>query len=368
MDRTPDTTAPTAATAAGPTTTGPTTTRSPAAARRHPSRDRGTVVLGGLLALTVLALLPPILSNGFPGLFLQRLFDSLSNGVAYAMTAVGLVLIFKATGIINFVQANLAMFGAYLCWQFVVGWNVPIVVGIAVGCVVMAAAGAGIERTLIRPFDPTEPLPIVLVTFGLAAIFEAFAGGLWGLEFHAFPSPFPAGPEDFVSVAGARFRYETIGSLVLLALVVGGLHLLLNRTKLGLRFRAVSSSVESARLAGIRVGPTLQFGWALAAAFGTLGAALVARQTNLEPAFMAKLVIFAFAAATLGGLDSIGGAVVGSFVVAAVQSLVLGYGQELPGLSWMKSNFSLVVAFVLILIVLLFKPAGLFGTRTTERV
>ncbi len=195
------------------------------------------------------------------------------------------------------------------------------------------------ERVLIRPFDPTDPLPVVLVTFGLAAMLESFAGGLWGLEFHALRSPFPAGPADFVSVAGAKFRYETIGSLVLCAAVVLGLHLLLSRTKLGLRFRAVSSSVESARLAGIPVGPTLQFGWALAAGFGTLG-----------------------------GLDSIGGAVIGSFVIAAVQSLVLGYGQELPGLGWMKSNFSLVVAFVLILFVLLFKPSGLFGTRTTQRV
>lgn len=346
--------------------TAPAPTAPPA--RRHRPIDRGSAVLGGLLAITVVALLPPILTEDFPGLLLQRLFDSLSNGVAYAMTAIGVVLIFKATGIINFVQANLSMFGAYLCWQVVEGWGLPVVVGIGVACVVMAAAGAGIERVLIRPFDPTDPLPVVLVTFGLAAMLESFAGGLWGLEFHAFRSPFPAGPADFVSVAGARFRYETIGSLVLCAVVVGGLHLLLSRTKLGLRFRAVSSSVESARLAGIRVGPTLQFGWALAAGFGTLGATLVAKQTNLEPAFMAKLVIFAFAAATLGGLDSIGGAVIGSFVIAAVQSLVLGYGQELPGLGWMKSNFSLVVAFVLILVVLLFKPSGLFGTRTTQRV
>jgi len=112
----------------------------------------------------------------------------------------------------------------------------------------------------------------------------------------------------------------------------------------------------------------LQFGWALASALGVLGACLVAKQTNLEPAFMAKLVIFAFAAATLGGLDSIGGSVIGAFIVAVVQSMLTGYGQEIAGLGWLKSNFALVLAFVLILVVLLFKPAGLYGTRRIERV
>ena len=99
-----------------------------------------------------------------------------------------------------------------------------------------------------------------------------------------------------------------------------------------------------------------------------LGATLVAKQTNLEPAFMAKLTIFAFAAATLGGLDSIGGSVIGAFIVAVVQSLLTGYGQAVPGFGWLKSNFALVLAFVLILVVLLFKPAGLYGTRRIERV
>jgi len=118
----------------------------------------------------------------------------------------------------------------------------------------------------------------------------------------------------------------------------------------------------------VRTGRTLQFGWALAGALSVLGATMVAHQTLLDPAFMAKLGIFAFAAATLGGLDSIGGSVIGAFVVALVQSMLTGYGQQIPGLGWLKSNFALVIAFALILVVLLFKPAGLFGTRRVERV
>jgi len=301
-------------------------------------------------------------------LFLQRVFDGLNNGAAYAVVAIGLVLIFKATTLINFAQANMAMFGTYLTWMFATQQGLPIWIAIFISMALTAAGGAIIERVLIRPFDPTDHLPVVLITLGLSLILEAVAGWKWGLEFHRFPSPFPADPDDYVSIAGARLRYETIGTIVTMFVMLGILALILNRTKVGLAFRAVSSNTESSRLVGVRVGPTLMFGWALAAAFGTLGGTLVARQTNLEPAFMAKLVIFSFAAATLGGLDSIGGTVIGAFIVAMIQSLLVGYAQQIPGLDWLKSNYALVIAFVVILVVLLFKPSGLYGTRRIERV
>jgi branched-chain amino acid transport system permease protein len=332
------------------------------------SRVRGgTAVLYGVGLLLVILLFKPVTDGGLK-LFLQRVFDSANNGSVYAVTAIALVLIFKATTLINFAQANISMFGAYLTYQFAVHNGLPVWFSIILAMILMAMAGAVIERVLVRPFDPTDHLPVVLITFGLSAILGAVAGGIWGLEFLKFPSPFPAKPKDRFTIGGAFLRYETIGTLVVMALMLGGVFLLLKRTKVGLAFRAVSSNVESARLVGVRTGRTLQFGWAVAAALGVLGATLVAKQTNLEPAFMAKLTIFAFAAATLGGLDSIGGSVIGAFIVAVVQSLLTGYGQEIPGLGWLKSNFALVIAFVLILVVLLFKPAGLYGTKRIERV
>jgi branched-chain amino acid transport system permease protein len=327
----------------------------------------GSGFLAAVMVIIAILLIPPIIDGGLK-LFLQRVFDSLNNGAVYAVTAIALVIIFKATTLINFAGANIAMFGAYVCWWLNYSYSVPIWLAIFVAMAVMAAIGSAIERTLIRPFDVNDHLPVVLITFGIAAILEAFAGGLWGLEFHKFPSPFPADPKDRLTIGGAFLRYETIGTLFVMGLMLVGIYALLNKTKVGLAFRAVSSNVESARLVGVRTGRTLQFGWALASALGVLGACLVAKQTNLEPAFMAKLVIFAFAAATLGGLDSIGGSVIGAFIVAVVQSMLTGYGQEVPGLGWLKSNFALVLAFVLILVVLLFKPAGLYGTRRIERV
>jgi len=327
----------------------------------------GSGILTAMMAVIVIALIPAIIQGGLK-LFLQRVFDSLNNGAVYAVTAIALVIIFKATTLINFAGANIAMFGAYVCWWLNTSYGFPIWIAVFVAMGTMAVLGSLIERTLIRPFDVNDHLPVVLITFGIAAILEAFAGGFWGLEFHKFPSPFPSDPKDRFTIAGAFLRYETIGTLIVMGLMIFGIYLLLNKTKVGLAFRAVSSNVESARLVGVRTGRTLQFGWALASALGVLGACLVAKQTNLEPAFMAKLVIFAFAAATLGGLDSIGGSVIGAFIVAVVQSMLTGYGQEIPGLGWLKSNFALVLAFVLILVVLLFKPAGLYGTRRIERV
>ena len=327
----------------------------------------GGGVLGVLAGVAVLALIKPIADGGLK-LFLQRIFDGVNNGAVYAVVAIALVLIFKATTLVNFAQANMAMFGTYLAWMFFTQQGVPIWGAILIAMFLTGIGGAIIERVLIRPFDPTDHLPVVLITFGIAAILEAIAGWKWGLEFHKFDSPFPAKPKDFISVAGARLRYETLGTVAALAVMLVVVFLILNKTKIGLAFRAVSSNTESARLVGIRTGRTLQFGWALAAAMGTLGGTLVAKQTNLEPAFMAKLTIFAFAAATLGGLDSIGGAVAGAFIVAMIQSLFVGYAQGVPGLGWMKSNFALVIAFVVILVVLLFKPSGLFGTKRIERV
>ena len=327
----------------------------------------GSGMLGVLGAILLVALIKPIADGGLQ-LFLQRVFDGVNNGAVYAVVAIALVLIFKATTLVNFAQANMAMFGTYLAWMLFTQRGIPIWGAIFFAMVLSAAGGAVIERVLIRPFDPTDHLPVVLITFGIAAILEAVAGWKWGLEFHKFDSPFPAKATEFFSVGGARLRYETIGTVLAMVVMLVVVYAILNKTKVGLAFRAVSSNGESARLVGIRTGRTLQFGWALAAAMGTLGGTLVAKQTNLEPAFMAKLTIFAFAAACLGGLDSIGGSVIGAFIVATVQSLFVGYAQGIPGFGWMKSNFALVIAFLVILIVLLFKPSGLYGTKRIERV
>lgn len=294
-------------------------------------------------------------------LFLQRVFDGVSTGSTYALVAVALVLIFKATTLINFAQGEQAMLGAFMTWQLW-DWGIPMWVAVAIAMVVSAALAAIIERTLIRPFDPADHLPLVIITLGLFLAINATAGIIWRFDPREFPDLF--GDRTFFSIGGANMSQYAVLTLLTCFVVLGVLQLLLSKTKIGLAFRAVSSNLESSELVGIRVGPTLQFGWALAAAVGSLGASVYAANPilSIEPSIMLRVLIFASAAAALGGLDSIWGALVGGLAIGLVQSVLVQYVGFIP------SEMALAAAVVVLMIVLLFRPAGLFGTAAVERV
>lgn len=297
-------------------------------------------------------------------LFLQRLFDALSNGATYALVAVALVLIFKATTLINFAQGELGMLGAFFTLQLWL-WGVPMWIALFLAMAATAVLAAGIERVLIRPFDPADHLPLVIITLGLFLMINAVAAIAWRFDPRAFPRLF--GDGNAFSIGGANMGWYTVGTTITIVVVLALLHLLLTRTKIGLAFRAVSSNLESSELVGIRVGPTLQFGWALAAAVGTLAASVFVANPirQLEPSIMLRVLIFAAAAAALGGLDSLFGAVVGGLAIGFVQSVVVQYLNQ-----WFSfpNTLSLATAVIVLMVVLLVRPAGLFGTAAVERV
>lgn len=295
-------------------------------------------------------------------LFLARLFDGLSAGATYAVIAVALVLIYKATTLINFAQGELAMLGSFFVYIFAVEQDMPIYVAVVVGMIVSALLAAGIERVLIRPFDPADHLPLVIITLGLFLVINAAAGMIWGFDPRRFPRLFPAG--DAWTMGIARLRWYTVGTLITVLVLLALLTLLLKKTKIGLAFRAVSSNLESSGLVGVRAGPTLQFGWMLATAVGTLAGALFVADPfrQLDPLWAQRVLIFAAAAAVLGGLDSLWGALAGGLILGFIESMVVGY------VDWIPSQMGLAAAVVAIIIVLLIRPNGLFGTRTVERV
>jgi branched-chain amino acid transport system permease protein len=295
-------------------------------------------------------------------LFVARIFDGFANGATYGLIALALVLIYKATTLINFAQGEMAMFGAFIVLVLATERGVPMWLAVLIGMVISAAIGAGIERTLIRPFDPSDHLPLVIITLGLFLVFGALSGIIWRFDPRAFPRLFPSG--NALSFGVATLTWYTVCVMVTVVLTVVGLTLLLNKTKIGLAFRAVSSNLESSELSGIRVGPTLQFGWALAAAVGTLGAAIYVADPirQLEPSVMARVLIFSASAAALGGLDSLWGAIIGGMIIGMVQSLLVQYVGFIP------NELSLAAAVVVLMLVLLFKPSGLFGTPPVERV
>ncbi len=294
-------------------------------------------------------------------LFLQRIFDGLSNGATYALIAMALVMIFKATTLINFAQGEFAMFGGFIVLVLATEQGLPMWIAVIVGMLISAVLAAGIERTLIRPFDPADHLPLVIITLGLFLAINAIAGIVWRFDPRAFPELFPSGKA--MSIAGATLSWYTVFTMITILVVAGGLTLLLNKTKVGLAFRAVSSNLESSELVGIKVGPTLQFGWAIAAAVGTLGVSVFVASPfrQLEPQVMVTGLIFAVSAAALGGLDSLGGAILGGLAIGLVQSIAVPY-------LGVPTELSLLAAVVVLLLVLLFKPSGLFGTPQVERV
>lgn len=295
-------------------------------------------------------------------LFLARLFDGISAGATYAAIAVALVLIYKATTLINFAQGELAMLGSFAAYVLAVEQGLPIVVALVIAMVLTAALAGGIERVLIRPFDPSNHLPLVIITLGLFLLINSVAGIVWGFDPRRFTGLFPA--DDAYTFGIARLRWYTVGTLITVVLLLVVLTLLLNKTKIGLAFRAVSSNLESAGLVGVRAGPTLQFGWALAAAVGTLAGVLFVSDPfrQIEPTYAQRVLIFASAAAVLGGLDSLWGALAGGLAIGLVESIVVGY------VEWIPSQLGLATAVFVIIAVLLVRPAGLFGSTRVERV
>ncbi len=315
----------------------------------------------GILILVIVVLSLIAISVDGSDLFFQRLFDGLNNGFIYSAMALALVLIYKATGVVNFAQGDMAMFGTFICYVYAVNLGIPTWIAIILGMATSAVGAAIIERTLIRPFDPRNHLAITIVTLGLLLVLNSLAGVIWGYDPRAFPTPFPNRNKSF-HLFGAQIDYTKLFTWITIIVAVMLVSLLLNKTKIGLAFRSVSSNLESSELVGIHVGRTLQFGWALAAAVGTLAGSLIANSTFLDPNFMSRVLIYSFAAATLGGLDSLGGAVIAGIIIGEVETMSGGYIKFIGG------TLAPTTALVVIVVVLLVRPNGLFGSKRVERV
>lgn len=291
--------------------------------------------------------------------FLQFFFLGLGKGAIYATLAISLVIIYRSTGLLNFAQGQMAMFSTYLVWWL---WDkgLPIWGAILGGMALSFVYGALIERFLIRPIKAPagNPLPIVIVTIGLLLAFGSLATWLFGPNAKVFPQIFGSGT---LTILGASVNAQTLGTLGMLAIEVVILWLLFSRTKVGLAMRGVASNAESASLLGVPVGTMLALGWGLATAFGTL-AGVSAAYVGLDSSLMFGPLIYAFAAATLGGFDSPIGAVVGGLIVGVFAELTTHY------IEWIGQDLRLLPAFVLILGVLLVRPQGLFGHAEVKRV
>lgn len=288
-------------------------------------------------------------------LFTEQVLNGVGNGVVYGSVALALVLIFRTTGVLNFAQGEMALFSTYISWKFTTT-GMPVVAAIALSAGIAFVGGAIIERLLIRPVEEARsPLNVVIVTLGLFLGLNSVAQLVFGTDPQLMPSPFPSGETLGIDK-------DTLGLIAVLLIECAVLWFVLQRTRVGLMLRAVASNPDSSRLHGINAGTMLMLGWAMSAALGAVAGSLVASErTGFDASLMQQILVYAFAAAALGGFDSLIGAVLSGLVVGVADSLTIEYVDQLDGIE-------VVLPLALILVVLLVRPNGLFGKRTVERV
>ena len=291
-------------------------------------------------------------------IFIQQVVSGLATGGIYASLALALVMIYQATDVVNFAQGELAMFATYICWSLI-NAGMPYWAAFLTTLAIAFVGGVVIERVVIRPVENAPILSIVMVTLGLLVICNSVAGWIWTYLQKPFPSPFSANP---IKVGNVVFGAHDLGEIEVTMLVLLCIYLFFRFTPLGLAMRAAAHNPVSSRLVGIRVGWMLALGWGLAAVFGAVAGMMVAPVLTLEPNLMGGVQIYAFAAATLGGFTSPGGAVLGGFIVGVVENLVGTY------VSFIGTELKFTVALAMIIVVLLVKPTGLFGSTVVKRV
>jgi branched-chain amino acid transport system permease protein len=288
----------------------------------------------------------------------QQIVDGVAAGSIYAALALALVLVYRSTGLVNFAQGQMAAVSAYLAWSLV-STGVPVGLAIVVTMLGSLVFGALTERLLIRRFEGSDPLVGIVATVAVLICFNGLVSLIWGGSVKSFPSIFPGG---VLSFAGARVTWGDVGTVGVLLVAVGALQLFFLRTRLGLALRAVADNAGSSALLGLPVGRLLLVGWALAALLGGLAGCLIAPTISLQPNMMDSILVYALAAAVLGGLDSPLGAVVAAWIIGIAEALAGAY------VGFIGSDLEIAVPLVLMALVLLIRPQGLFGHARVERV
>jgi branched-chain amino acid transport system permease protein len=289
--------------------------------------------------------------------FTQQVLSGIASGSVFAMLALSLVMVYRSTSVLNFGQGEMALFSTFVAWSFL-SWLDSFWLAFVFSIVVAAMMGAALERFVLRPVEEAAVLNAVIVTLGLFTIFSSLSLAVWGPLGKSF-GPFSVFKGPAIDLGPASIGRAYVGILVAAVIVMVLLFLLFRQTKLGLAMRAVAQNRLASRLVGIKVGQILSIGWGLSAALGAAAGALVAQTSALQLDLMFNVLLYAMAAAVLGGLDSPVGAVVGG--------LAIGITKNMAG-TYIDPSVDVTVAFLIIVIVLMIRPTGIFGRHVLKRV
>lgn len=287
--------------------------------------------------------------------FIQLLAYGLADGAILALAALGFVLIYKATGVINFAQGEFLLIGAYMFYTAFVVLALPMVVAVVVGVVAATLVGIIVERLILRPMIGEEPISIIMVTIGLSALLKAIVQMFYGTAPKSQPNILPEGSISFL---GATLPVNRLLVILIAAVVLTAFTIFFRRSKHGIAMRAVADDQQAAMTMGISVRRIFAMAWALAAVSAFIAGVLVAEISAVDQN-IAAFGLMVFPVVILGGLDSVPGTIVGGLTIGLLTQFVSGYWD--PGLAT-------VVPYVVLVLILLVKPYGIFGETRIERV
>jgi branched-chain amino acid transport system permease protein len=292
--------------------------------------------------------------------FFQYVVVGLADGGVYATLALALVLIHRATGIVNFAQGEMGMFCTFVAWALINHHGIPYWWAFAITLAIAFAGGAATYKVIVQPLSRTGELTVVMATIALLIVLNGLAGWIWSPEVKFLDNPFPLKTLD---IGGVIVNVQDLGVIGVSLLCVAIVFVFFRFTRLGLQMRASAVGPATSRLLGIRVAVMLAIGWGLAAMLGAVSGIMAASRLPFDPNFMLIILTYAFAAAVLGGIDSPVGSVVGSFVIGVGISLLTGYAS-----SFLGTELQLPLALAVLMLVLIVRPAGLFGQVVVRRV
>lgn len=295
--------------------------------------------------------------------FLQFLIAGLSLGALYALVALGFVVIFRATGVINFSQGALVVLGAFLVHHFAVRLGLPFALAAAAAVLVVAALAAAIERLVMRPLVGQPLFASILVTLGLGMVIEQAAAAIWGYDVLLLGDPWGV---RTIPAGGVTVRVLDVWALGIAAAVLAGFFFLFRRSTIGVAMRAAASDPEAALAHGISPRTVHALSWALAGGLAVIAAVLAAGGAKGADLTLGLIAFRAFPAMIVGGMDSTEGAVAGGLIIGLTEVMTAAY--LTPAAPWLGANIHVVMPYLLMIVILVVRPYGLFGTAEVRRV
>lgn len=289
--------------------------------------------------------------------FISLLIGGLVLGCTYGMLSLGLSLIYQASGFMNFTQANLLMFGAFVCYQFFGVWGLPFVISLILSAAIMFGVGCLIERLVIRRLveKHAKNVYVVLSTIAISIIIENLAMLIWNSRQHYFPSIFSG--SSSVKIGGVSVGKESLLCIVVALVAMVALHFFLNRTKFGTAMRAAAMNKTAASCMGINVNRTISMTYGIAAALACLGGILIAPKMTAYYQVGNQISMKSFAGAVIGGYGNIYGAIVGALFVGLLETFVGAY---------ISSAYKELIVYGVMIVFMIFKPSGLFNAKVYE--